>query len=84
MHIGVASYVIQVVHPAFKTLDPSLVFIAIWLYNQKKYKKSVWKDLEFSVLVGIVKKTFKQAAEMKHGLSECILIPTLALAKSRD
>jgi len=31
-----------------------------------------------SVLVGTAIKVLKQAAEMKHNLSACILIPTLA------
>ena len=36
------------------------------------------KKLKFSVLVETVIKALKQAAEMKHKLSACILIPTLA------
>ena len=34
--------------------------------------------MEYSVLVGTAIKALKQAAEMKHELSACILIPILA------
>ena len=37
------------------------------------------RNLKFLVLVGTVIKALKQAAEMKHKLSVCILVPTLAL-----
>ena len=48
--------------------------------NRKSAQTSVRKNLKFSVLVGTaIKKTLKQVAEMKHELSVCILIPTLAV-----
>jgi len=39
-------------------------------------KASMRKKLKFSVLVGTEIKALKQASEMKHDLSACIVIPT--------
>ena len=47
------------------------------------YKNKCKKNLKFSVLVGTAIKALKQAAEMKHKLSACILIPTLAVMHSQ-
>ena len=46
----------------------------------KSYNYKCRKNLKFSVLVGTtIKKVLKQAAEIKHELNACILIPTLAV-----
>jgi len=56
--------------------------VAIRLHaSSKKYTNKCKKNLKFSGLVGTAIKVLKQAAEMEHELSACILIPFLVVYK---
>ena len=50
-----------------------------WNAHLSHYENYYMRNLKFSVLVGAA---LKQAAEMKHDLSTCNLIPTLAVLYS--